>query len=63
MAEKPELAKGEIRFKQIAVGVGEHGQEISQAHLYGLTEDGLVYRWHSGWKMWVPMPMSFTEER
>jgi hypothetical protein len=44
MAEKLELAKGDIRFKQIAVGVGEHGQEASQVHLYSLTEDGRVYQ-------------------
>lgn len=63
MAEKPGLAKGEIRFKQIAVGVGEHGEEASEVRLYGLTEDGLVYRWHYAWKMWLPMPMAFTEHR
>lgn len=63
MPEKLELAKGEIRFKQIAVGVGEHGQEASQVHLYGLTEDGRVYQWHDAWKVWQPMPMGFTEER
>jgi hypothetical protein len=44
MAEKLELAKGDIRFKQIGVGVGEHGQEASQVHLYSLTEDGRVYQ-------------------
>ena len=40
----------ELRFKQIAVAAAE------APFLYGLTEEGRVYRYNGGTE-WMPLPM------